>query len=213
MSKTSPSGAPRALGVPGFVLALLVPLAWLAPAPASAQAATGAPANAKIAVINTNQIFSDSLLGKSYAAKIDVLEKEITDAQQSKETEAQQKSNEINTLKEDLQKQANVLSPEGRDKKAQEIRTKERELQAFVEDGRAEIQRLQQRAQQQAQNLNNEYQLKIRPHIEAVAKEKGIDILLDSSVALAITQTFDISKDVVAKADAAERASSGGTNP
>jgi outer membrane protein len=211
MSKTSPYGAPRALRVPGFVLALLV---CLAPVPAWAQAATGAPANAKIAVINTNRIFSDSLIGKSYAAKIDALEKEITDAQQSKEKEAQQQNDEINTLKEELQKQANVLSPEGRDKKAQEIRTKERDLQAFVEDGRVEIQRLQQRAQQQAQNLNNEYQLKVRPYIESVAKEKGIDILLDSSVALAITEAFDISKDVIAKADAAERAAGGATaNP
>ncbi len=213
MSKSSPSGALRALGVFGVSLALLVPLVCLAPAPASAQATSGGQSSAKIAVINTNQIFSDSLLGKSYAAKIDALEKEIQDAQQSKEKEAQQKNNEISTLKEELQKQANVLSPEGRDKKAQEIRIKERDLQAFVEDGRAEIQRLQQRAQQQAQNLNNEYQLKVRPHIEAVAKEKGIDVLLDSSVALAITQTFDISKDVIAKADAAERASGTGTNP
>jgi Skp family chaperone for outer membrane proteins len=189
-----------------LIYALLVPAFVLGAAGLAAAQAPADAADARIAVINTGQIFSESLLGKGYAAKIEALEQEIQAAQQEKETTAQQKNSEITTLKEELQKQASVLSPEGREKKAQEIRQKERELQAYVEDGRIEIQRLQQRAQQQAQNLNNEYQLKIRPHIEAVAKEKGLDILLDSSVALAITQSYDISKEIISKADAAERA-------
>jgi Skp family chaperone for outer membrane proteins len=179
---------------------------------AGARAQEAAPAGKKlvrpalIAVINMSQVSSESLLGKSYAAKIEALDNEIKAEGAKKQTDLQEKDTEIQALKEELQKQANVLSREAADKRAQDIRRKERDRQAFLEDGQAEIQRMQERARQQAQNLNNEFQLKIRPHIESVAKEWEVDILLDSSVALAVSQDFDISSDVVAKADAAERA-------
>src|SRR5262249_12572846 len=68
-----------------------------------------------------------------------------------------------------------------------------------------DLQRMQERAQQQAQALQSEFQVKIKPYVEAVAKEKGIDILLDSQSAMTISKDFDISQDVIVKADDAER--------
>ena len=65
---------------------------------------------------------------------------------------------------------------------------------------------MRDQAEQRAQGLNNEFQQKIKPHIDAVAKEKGIDIILTSQVALTLNRDFDISRDVITKADAAERA-------
>jgi hypothetical protein len=99
-----------------------------------------------------------------------------------------------------------VLSQDAADRKRQEIVRKSRERQAFLEDGQAELQRMRERAQQQAQALNQEFQEKIRPFVEAVAKEKGLDILLDNSVALAVTKDFDITREVIVKADEAEKA-------
>ena len=195
--------------VPTFLRAAAVPvllLGCVALAPGQEAPDTKAPiGQAKIAVINMARISSESLLGKSYAGKIETLDNAMKSEGEKKQAELQRMDAEIATLKDELQKQLNVLSAEGRDKKAQEIRNKERDRQAYLEDGQAEIQRMQERARQQAQNLNNEFQLKLRPHIEAVAKERGIDILLDSSVALAISGAFDISPAIVAKVDAAER--------
>jgi Skp family chaperone for outer membrane proteins len=184
-------------------------------ASASAQEPAKAPEarSARIAVINMGLISSESLLGKSYAAKIQALEDEINAERNKKQAELQKLDEQLKTLQEELEKQANVLSPEALDKKRQEIVRKQRERQAFLEDGQAEIQRLQQRAQQQAQNLNNEFQLKIRPYVEAAAKEKGVDILLDSQVALAVSDSFDISRDIIVKADDAERAGGGAAAP
>jgi len=187
-------------------LAMILGVAVGAPAQEPAAAGKKLERPALIAVINMSQVSSESLLGKSYAAKIEALDAEIKAEGAKKQTQLQEADTEIQALKEELQKQANVLSREAADKRAQDIRRKERDRQAFLEDGQAEIQRLQERARQQAQNLNNEFQLKIRPHIESVAKEWQVDILLDSSVALAVSKDFDISSDVVAKADAAERA-------
>ena len=112
----------------------------------------------------------------------------------------------IKTLQDELEKQGAVLSQEARDKKQQEIVRKSRERQAFLEDGQAEINRMRERAQQQAQSINNEFQLKIRPIVEQVAKDKGFDLVLDSQVAYTINKDFDITRDVIVKADEAEKA-------
>lgn len=167
---------------------------------ASAQGA-GAPATAKIALIDMARVSAESQLGKQYAAQLEQLQTDINTAAQSKQTELQKMDAAIQTLQDELQKQGAVLSQEARDNKQQEIVRKGRERQAFLEDGQAEINRMRERAQQQAQSINNEFQVKIRPVVEKVAKEKGYDMVLDSQVAFIITRDFDITRDVIARAD------------
>jgi len=162
--------------------------------------------NPKIAVINMETISSDSIMGKGYAAQIQGLEREIQTEGTKKQAELAKMDTAIKTLQDELDKQAGVLSPEAAERKRQDIVKKTRERQAYVEDGQQELQRMREQAEQKAQGLNNEFQQKIKPHIDAVAKEKGIDIILTSQVALTLNRDFDISREVIAKADAAERA-------
>ena len=161
----------------------------------------GAPSTARIAVIDMARISAESQLGKSYATQLEQLQNDINTAAQAKQTELQKMDAAIQTLQDELQKQCAVLSQEARDNKQQEIVRKGRERQAFLEDGQAEINRMRERAQQQAQSINNEFQVKIRPVVEKVAKEKGYDMVLDSQVAFIITRDFDITRDVIAQAD------------
>ncbi len=158
--------------------------------------------SARIAVIDMARVSAESQLGKSYAAQLEKLQNDINTAAQAKQTELQQLDAAIQALQEELQKQGGVLSQEARDKKEREIVQKGRERQAFLEDGQAEINRMRERGQQQAQSINNEFQVKIRPVVEDVAREKGYDLVLDSQVAYTITRDFDITRDVIAKADA-----------
>ena len=65
----------------------------------------------------------------------------------------------------------------------------------------------------QAQAMNAEFQQKLKPAIDAVAKEKGIDILLTSQVALLMNQAYDISKDIIAKADEAAKVAGAAAPP
>jgi len=160
----------------------------------------------KIAVIDMARISSESLLGKSYAQQLEALRNEIEAEQRKKQAELEKLDAALKGLQDELDKQQGVLSPEALDRKRQEIVRKGRERQAYLEDGQAELQRMRQRAEQRAQQLNQEFQVKVKPHVEAVAKEKGIDILLDSQVALTVSNRFDISQDVIVKADDAERA-------
>lgn len=181
-------------------------LGWTLPAFSQEPAKKQELPVAHIAVIDMNRVSNESTLGKSYSAKIDALEKEIKTAGAKKQAELAKLDSAIKSMQDDLEKQAGVLSPEARDKKLLDIKQKQRDRQAFVEDGQLEIQRMQDRARQQVQTLNNEFQLKVRPHVEAVAKALGVDVLLDSQSALTINDAFDISQAVVDRLDKQEKA-------
>jgi outer membrane protein len=178
-------------------------LAQEAAPPAPARAEAKAP---RIAVIDMARVSSESLLGKGYAAQLEALKNEIDAEGTKKQSELQKMDAAVKALQDELDKQGSVLSPEAVEKKRLEIVKKTRERQAFLEDGQGELQRMRERAQQQAQALNNEFQVRMKPHIEAVAKEKGIDILLDGQVTLTVNRDYDISRDVIVKADDAEKA-------
>ncbi len=178
-------------------------------APASLALAQGAPAARpagemkapRVAVIDVERIFSDSVLGKSYTEKINALEKEIQTEGTKKQAELTKMDAALKTMSDDLEKQGSVLSPEAADKKRQDLTKKQRERQAFLEDGQADLQRMRERAQAQAQGYQAEFQQKVRPAIEAVAKDRGVDIIVTSQVAMTINDAFDLSKDVIAKSD------------
>jgi len=160
----------------------------------------------RVAVIDMARVSAESLLGKSYASQLEKLQTEINAEATRKQTELGKLDTALKTLQEELEKQGAVLSPEARDKKQQDIVRKTRERQAFLEDGQAEINRMRERAQQQAQAINGEFQQKVRPLVEQVAKDKGLDLVLDSQVAYTINRDFDITRDVIAKADETEKA-------
>jgi Skp family chaperone for outer membrane proteins len=181
-------------------------LAALGLSAASSLAWAQEPKAARLAVIDLNVVSRDSVLGKSYASRIETLEKDLQAEVAKKQGEVQKMEAGIKTLQDELEKQASVLSPEAADRKRQEITRKSRERQAFVEDSQAELQRMRERAQAQAESLNGEFQQKIRPHIEAVAKEKGVDIILTSQVALTVNKEYDLSPAVIARVDANEKA-------
>jgi len=185
-----------------FVAGLLVALA--ASGAASAQEASAkAP---RVGVIDMARVSEESLLGKSYKAQLEKLQNDINAEAQRKQIELGKLDAALKTLQDELEKQGAVLSQEARDKKQQEIVRKTRERQAFLEDGQAEITRMRERAQQQAQAINGEFQTKVRPIMEQVAREKGYDLVLDAQVAYTINQDFDISAAVIVKADEAEKA-------
>jgi Skp family chaperone for outer membrane proteins len=181
-----------------FLATLLLALA--AATLAVAQEA-GAPRVAKIAVIDMARVSAESQLGKAYAAQLEKLQSDINAAAQAKQTELEKMDAAIRELQDELQNQGGVLSAEARQNKEREIVRMGRDRQAYLEDGQVEINQMRDRAQQQAQSINNEFQVKIRPVVEEVAKSKGYDLVLDSQVAYTISRDFDITRDVISKAD------------
>jgi len=178
-----------------FVVALFASLV------AAGAAYAQEPRSPRIAVIDMARVSAESALGKSYASQLEKLQNDINAAATTKQTELGKLDAALKTLQDELEKQGSVLSPEARDKKQQDIVRKTRERQAYLEDGQGEINRMRERAQQQAQSINAEFQQKVRPIVEQVAKDKGLDLVLDSQVAYTINRDFDITRDVIGKAD------------
>ncbi len=200
MAKTSSQLLPA---VAALVLGALPALAQEATPPAAAGKVEAR--SPRIAVIDMNRVSAESLMGKGYATQIEALENEIKAEGTKKQAELQKLDAAIKALQDELDKQASLLSAEAADRKRQDIVKKSRERQAYLEDGQQDLARMRERAQAQAENLNNEFQVKIKPHIDAVAKEKGIDIILSNQVALTVNKDYDISRDVIVKADDSER--------
>ncbi len=184
-------------------LLLAAPLALAQDAAAPAPRAEKGP---RLAVISMERIYAESLLGKGYAKKLEELKNEIDAEGQKKQADLNKLDTAIKALQEELEKQGGVMSPEAVEKKTAELKKKQRDRQAFVEDGQGDIQRMRDKAQQQAAAYENEFGVKIRPHIEAVVKEKGIDILLDSRVVVTSSKDTDVSLDVINRSNEAEKA-------
>ncbi len=171
---------------------------------AQAQDPTGKPV--KLGVVDMQRISQQSLLGKSYATRMDQLESEIRSELTKRQTQIAQLDTAIKALQDDLQKQSAILSPDAVEKKQQEIVKKNRERQALAEDSQADIQRMQQSAQQKAQEFQVDFNTKIQPILQAVGKEKTLDFILDRATLVLINEELDITRDVIVKADDLEKA-------
>src|SRR5437016_79097 len=152
----------------------------------------------RIGVIDMDRVGAESVIGKGYAQQISALQGEIEAARTKKENDLKKLDTEINGMQEELEKQSALLSEEAKEKKQAEIKKKARDREAFLEDGRNELEKMVQRAENQAKALQNELQQKIRPHMDAVARAQGLDILLDGRSAMVMNNEYDISQAVIA---------------
>ncbi len=192
-------------------LPLLV--AVLAPAAAVAQDVAQKPP--KVAVVSLQGIFRDSVLGKSYAARLDTLQKDLDAKVTERQKLVEAAGAAITALQEELEKQGALLADDAKERKQRELVRKNRERQALLEDSRSELEGARQRAEQQAGALRNEFQAKIRPFILTVSKEKAIDILLEAEAATVVVlgKDADLTAAVIAKVDEAEKAPKAAATP
>jgi len=162
-----------------------------APAPATPPATPPAPfpAGAKIAYVNLQQIANLSAEGKNLTAKVQAL-------MQKKQNEAQAKSKALADNQNKLQTQSGLMSETARAALEKEIERQNVEGQRFQQDAQAEINEL-------SQQLQNEFQQKLFPILDLVAKEKGIDILLSAADAGMVWAApgLDLTMDAVRKLD------------
>src|SRR4051812_23530420 len=168
-----------------------------APAPAAAQPAPAPlpppapfPVGAKIAFVNLQQVANLSGEGKISTAKVQAL-------MQKKQQEAQAKSKALADAQAKLQSSGAILSDAARAQLEKDIERMNVEGQRFQQDAQAEINEL-------SQQLQGEFQQKLFPVLEAVSKEKGIQVLLSAADAgvVGAEAGLDLTMDPVKKLDA-----------
>jgi outer membrane protein len=161
------------------------------PAPATVPPSPPAPfpAGAKVAYVNLQQVANLSVEGKGLTAKVQAL-------MQKKQNEAQAKSKALADNQNKLQQSGALMSETARTALEKEIERQNVEGQRFQQDAQAEINEL-------SQQLQNEFQQKLFPILDLVAKEKGIDVLLSAADAGMVWAApgLDLTLDAVKKLD------------
>jgi Skp family chaperone for outer membrane proteins len=168
------------------------PPAQTTPAPAPAPAAQPPapfPQGAKVGFVNLQAIAQLSADGKAAAARVNALA-------QKKQGEAAEKAKALQTNQQKLETSGSVMSEAARAQLQKEIDRQTVEGQRFEQDAQAELTELQQQLQQ-------EFQAKLMPVLEALSKEKGLQVLLsaaDSGVIWA-DPGIDLTLEAVARLD------------
>ena len=180
------------------------PAAPTAPAPAAPPPAVQAPAPApaaprpfpegsKVAYIVLQRVAQESSEGKAASAKVQALN-------QKKLAELGDKQKQAQALQEKMDKGGAVMSEAARADLTKQLERINVDLQRATQDAQQEVQELQQR-------LQEEFQQRLLPIIEQVAREKNLHFIFngpDSGLVWADTG-LDITSDVVKKLDAASK--------
>ncbi len=148
------------------------------------------PADSKIAFVNMQALLSESKLGKAGLAQM----KTLTDKQQS---DLSDKQKTIQTLQQKIQTQSAVVTPEARSQWNSDLEKAQRDLQYFQNETQAQVEELNQR-------LLSDFQEKVMPIIEGLAKEKGLYAVFgaaESGVAY-VHPGIDLTVELVKRLDA-----------
>jgi outer membrane protein len=190
-AQTPPAGGQAAPQTPPAT----APAAPAQPPPSAAAPPRPFPEGAKVAYIDLQFIASNSNEGKAATARIQEFSKK-----KMAELEAKQKALEASRNK--LLQGGTVLSDQARSQMEKDIDKMTRELQFAQQDAQAEQTQL-------TNELQQEFQVKLNPIIDAVAKEKGLHLVLSiaDSGAVWVDTGLNISAEVMKRLDA------GGTAP
>jgi outer membrane protein len=164
------------------------PPAQAAPAPPPGPPAVF-PAGAKIAVVNPPRIFQESMEGKVALARVNALT-------QKKQNEGTEKNKQLQANQQKLQTSGTLLSDAARTALEKEIEKEQVDIQRFQQDAQAEINELQQEVQ-------NDFVRKLTPILAQVGAEKGLHMIIQADAGVAwIEPGLDITNDVIKKLDA-----------
>ena len=179
----------------GVAYAQPAPAAQTPPAAPAAQAAPAAPApavkfpdGARYALVNIQRIATESADGKTLSSRIEAL-------RSKKAAELAEKNKTVEALQA---KQRSAVMSE----------SAAAQVQKDIDKAQVEIQRMTQDAQTELQDLQNELQLdfqrKVGPVIDAIAREKGLQLLFSQVDAglLWADPGLDLTSEVIRRMDA-----------
>jgi len=171
-----------------------VPPKPVPPAPAQPAAPPPPPApfpqGAKVAYVNLQAVAQLSVDGKAANAKVQALT-------QKKQAEIADKTKALQASQQKLQTGGSVMNDQARGALEKEIDRQTRELERLQQDAQADLNELQQ-------ELQAEFQKKVFPVLQQLATEKGLHLLLNvpSETVIWGADGLDLTLEAVKKLDA-----------
>jgi outer membrane protein len=184
--QTPPAGAPKPQ-TPAQPPA--TPPAAAQPAPKPATPPVPFPQDAKVAFIDINVIAATSAAGKEATKKLAALD-------EKKRGEINEKNKQLQALQTKLNTGGAVLNESARGALEKDIDRLQRDIQFTTQNAQAEMQDLQN-------ELQAEFQKRLLPVIEEVAKEKGLHAVFSvaDSGAAYVHPGLNLSEEVVKRLD------------
>ncbi len=127
------------------------------------------PAGAKIAFFDPRVVFQNSKEGQAALARV----KALTDKKQNENNDRQKK---LQSDQQKLQTSGSMLNDAARSQLEKDIEKQQVDMQRFQQDAQAEINELQQEVQ-------NDFVRKLQPVVDKIAAEKGLHLLFNSAEA------------------------------
>jgi outer membrane protein len=164
-----------------------------APAAPAAKAPEPFPEGAKIAYVDLQYIASMSADGKAATAKIQEFAKK-------KQAELEGKQKALDAARNKLLQGGTVLSDSARGQMEKDIDKMGRELQFAQQEAQSEQTQL-------TQDLQNEFQMRLNPVIDVIAREKGLHMVISAADSGAVWAHpgLNISPEVMKRLDAAAK--------
>src|SRR5687768_684532 len=163
------------------------------PQPAAAQPAAVRPpfrAGLKYAYINVQEIAATSNEGKGFNAKVQAL-------QEQKIKELQDKNKALQAAQQKLEQGGSVLNDLARTQLQADIERQQRDIQRATEDAQQEVTAL-------TQQLQAEFERRLTPVVNQVAKEKGVHFIFSAAESGLVwaDPTMDLTLDIIRAFDA-----------
>jgi Skp family chaperone for outer membrane proteins len=161
-----------------------------AAAPATVSPPAPFPAGAKVAFFNPQAVFQNSAEGRAAVVRVNALI-------EKKQKENADKAKLLQGNQQKLQTSGSVMNETARVQLEKEIEKQTKDAERFQQDAQAEINELQQEVQ-------NEFVKRLSPIVDAIAVEKGLQIVFNASESgLAwATPGLDLTGDVIKRLDA-----------
>jgi outer membrane protein len=121
----------------------------------------------KYAYVNVQLVAAQSVEGKVAAEKIKVL-------QEQKTRELQEKNKALQSAQQKLEQGGSVLSDQARAQLQADIERQQRDIQRFTEDAQQDVQAL-------AEQVENDFNRKLTPVIDKVAKQKQVHFVFNAA--------------------------------
>lgn len=163
----APPAAPRQAPAPQAPAAARPAPAPAAPAPAPAPPQPRFQEGLKYAYVNVQAVAAQSVEGRVAAEKIKVL-------QEQKTRELQEKNKALQSSQQKLEQGGSVLSDQARAQLQADIERQQRDIQRFTEDAQQDVTAL-------AEQVEGEFNRKLTPVIDKVAKQKQVHFVFNAA--------------------------------
>jgi outer membrane protein len=158
------------------------------PAPKPATPPVPFPQDSKIAFVDLQAIASGSAAGRDATKK-------LQDLTSKKQAEIAEKNKQLQASQSKLQAGAGVLSESARAGLEKEIDRMQRDIQFANQNAQAEVQEM-------TNDLQGDFQKKLMPIIEEVAKEKGLYVVFTAEAGVAFVHPgLNITDEVIKRFD------------